>query len=217
MRIIFKPQDGLEEAGRKDIVAAKAEQEINLIELVWRDQIPLGMNLLLNDESGLLKAVDFPHGGPQARTVCEKRNLDPGVFKGATVIAVNGMRYQNDDDLFEALRDPSRPKTFQFELAETEDAERIRKFVEESQEANKSKRSKKKEKSKERSFKPRTVEFVDDRDLGIEFANAPDNFSLVVRKFLEGKKTRTRTRSSKKKKDALMAKRAELEWENDLR
>jgi hypothetical protein len=30
------------------------------------------------------------------------------------------------------------------------------------------------------------VEFVDDRDLGIEFANAQDNFGLVVRKFLEG-------------------------------
>lgn len=32
------------------------------IELVWRERLPLGMNLLMNDDSGFLKVVDFPRG-----------------------------------------------------------------------------------------------------------------------------------------------------------
>lgn len=173
----------LEEAGIEDIIAAKPQEKSNLIELVWRERLPLGMNLLLNDESGQLKVVDFPRGS-QARTVCEVRNLDPEGFKGATIVAVNGMKYQNDDDLFEALRDPGRPKTIQFELAETEDAERIRKFVEESENATKPKPVAKK--VEKRTFATRRVQFVDSTDLGIEFANSEDNFGLVVRKFLDG-------------------------------
>jgi hypothetical protein len=176
-------QEDLDEAGLEDIVAAAPVKESNFIELVWRDRIPLGMNLLLNDESGKLKVVDFPRGS-QARTVCEKKNLDSEVFKGAAIVAVNGIRYQNDDDLFDALRDPSRPKTVAFELAENEDAERIRKFVENSRGADKPKKAEKQE-LKERSFQTRKVQFVDDAELGIEFANASDNFGLIVRKFLE--------------------------------
>ena len=177
--------DDLEQATLQDIVEAEPEPESKWIELVWRERIPLGMNLLLNDESGQLKVVDFPRGS-QARTVCEKRNLDPEAFKGATVCAVNGIRYQNDDDLFEALRDPSRPKTISFELAETEEAERILKFVKESQEAENPPPPKTQPESKERVFETRTVQFEDDRDLGIEFANAADNYGLVVKRFLEG-------------------------------
>ena len=142
------------------------------------------MNLLLNDKSGLLKVVDFPRGS-QARTVCEKRNMDPEGFKGATIVAVNGTRYTNEDDLFDALRDPSRPKTVLFELADTEEAERIRRFVEESQSSDMSKKSQSHQNIK-RSFNTRTVVFEDEGDLGIEFANSPDNFGLVVRKFIDG-------------------------------
>lgn len=175
----------LEVATEKDIVEATPEPDSALIELVWREHLPLGMNLLLNDESGQLKIVDFPRGS-QARTVCEARNLDPDGFKGATIIAVNGIRYQNDDDLFEALRDPSRPKTIQFELAESEDAERIRKFVEASGKLpNKTKKPT--VSANDRDISVRKVEFIDDMDLGIEFANSPDNSGLVVRKFLESK------------------------------
>lgn len=173
----------LEEAGLEDIVAAKPVEKSNLIELVWRERLPLGMNLLLNDESGQLKVVDFPRGS-QARTVCEGRNLDPEGFKGATIVAVNGMRYQTDDDLFDALRDPGRPKTIQFELADTEDAERIRKFVEESDGTQKPKVPS--TPTGKRAFETRKVTFVDPTDLGIEFANSEDNYGLVVRKFLEG-------------------------------
>ena len=176
----------LEVATEKDIVEASPEPDSSLIELVWREQLPLGMNLLLNDESGQLKIVDFPRGS-QARTVCEARNLDPEGFKGATIIAVNGIRYQNDDDLFDALRDPSRPKTIQFELAESEDAERIRKFVEASGKLPGSKAKKPIVSANDRDISVRNIEFVDDMDLGIEFANSPDNSGLVVRKFLESK------------------------------
>eukprot|EP00980_Cylindrotheca_fusiformis_P001670 scaffold381_cov138-Cylindrotheca_fusiformis.AAC.6 len=172
----------LEIATLEDIVEAMPEEQINLIELVWRERLPLGMNLLLNDESGKLKVVDFPRGS-QARSVCEKRNIDPVVFKGSTIVAVNGIRYQNDDDLFEALKDPSRPKTIQFELAQSEDAERVRKFVETSQGASKEGRSG--TGMEERSFSTRAVEFTQPGDLGIEFANSFDNFGLVVRKFIQ--------------------------------
>jgi len=179
----------LEIATQKDIIEASPEPDNASIELVWRELLPLGMNLLLNDEGGQLKVVDFPRGS-QARTVCENRNLDPDNFKGATVVAVNGIRYQTENDVFEALRDPSRPKTIQFELAESEDAERIRKFVEESQALdNPNKNSTKKPTvlADERDISTRDVDFIDDVDLGIEFANAPDNAGLVVRKFLESK------------------------------
>ncbi|CAJ1927844.1 unnamed protein product [Cylindrotheca closterium] len=171
----------LEIATRDDIIEAIPEKETNLLELVWRERLPLGMNLLLNDESGKLKIVDFPRGS-QARSVCEKRNLDPNLFKGSTIVAVNGIRYQNDDDLFEALKDPSRPKTIQFELAESEDAERIKNFV------AKSKKDASAEEVDdgpvERNFSTRKVLFTELGDLGIEFANAPDNFGLVIRQLI---------------------------------
>lgn len=174
-------------ATEKHIVEASPEPDSALIELVWREHLPLGMNLLLNDESGQLKIVDFPRGS-QARTVCEDRNLDPNDLKGATIIAVNGIRYQTDEEVFDALRDPSRPKTIQFELAESEDAERIRKFVEESEALKDADKSLKPIFSAdERDISVRKVDFIDDMDLGIEFANSPDNSGLIVRKFLESK------------------------------
>ena len=175
----------LEIATKNSIVEGSDEADDSLIELVWREHLPLGMNLLLNDESGQLKVVDFPRGS-QARTVCEGRNLDPDGFKGSRIVAVNGIRYQNEEDLFESLRDPGRPKTIQFELAESDDAERIRKFVEESGALdNPNKDNKPTVSADVRDISVRNVEFVDDMDLGIEFANSPDNAGLVVRKFLE--------------------------------
>jgi len=173
--------DELEVATHDDIVDSIPETESNLIELVWRERLPLGMNLLLNDESGKLKIVDFPRGS-QARSVCEKRNLDPELFKGSTIVAVNGIRYQNDDDLFEALKDPSRPKTIQFELAESEDAERIQKFVAKSKKDALSDEAD--AEPVERNFTTRKIDFTEPGDLGIEFANSPDNFGLVVRQLI---------------------------------
>lgn len=179
--------DDLEVATNTDIVEATPEPDSGLIELIWRERLPLGMNLLLNDEGGRLKVVDFPRGS-QARTVCEYRNLNPDDFKGATVVAVNGIRYHSEDDLFEALKDPGRPKTIQFELAESEDAERIRKFVENSQDNRMlSKKIPSPSSTFKRDISTRDVDFVDAMDLGIEFANAIDDMGLVVRRFLESK------------------------------
>lgn len=153
------------------------------VELVWRERLPLGMNLLMNDESGYLKVVDFPRGS-QARLVCEKRGFDPDLFKGATLVAVNGFEYDDQDELFDALRDPVRPKTVEFELAESTDAERIRRFVE----GKDSKDSMEDEPSDEpeREFKLRDVIFDQPGELGIEFGNSLDNFGLIVRGFIEG-------------------------------
>ena len=176
----------LDVASQKDIVEASLEPTNGLLELVWRERLPLGMNLLLNDDGGKLKVVDFPRGS-QARTVCEDRNLDPEDFKGSTVVAVNGIRYHTEDDLFEALRDPGRPKTIQFELAESEDAERIRRFVEESQAPEMNTTKTHRVSAIKRDISIRDVDFTDDMDLGIEFASALDNMGLVVRKFLESK------------------------------
>ena len=63
----------------------------DLVELVWRDHVPLGMKLLMNDGSGDVKVVEFPRGG-QARRVAEFANLDPDSFKGATNCAVSGRK-----------------------------------------------------------------------------------------------------------------------------
>lgn len=62
------------------------------VELVWRDRVPLGINLLMNDDSGLIKVVEFPRGS-QARSVASRYELDPEIFKGAIVTTVNGSRY----------------------------------------------------------------------------------------------------------------------------
>jgi hypothetical protein len=162
----------------KEIVSS----ERTAVELVWRERLPLGMNLLMNDESGLLKVVDFPRGS-QARAVCEKRGLDPEIFKGSTIIGVNGAEYDDQDDLFDALKDPGRPKTVRFELADTEDAERIRRFVQgdDNQEENGTPSE-----DDERQFRLRDVELSDPGELGLEFSIASDSVGLVVRGFIEG-------------------------------
>ena len=160
-----------------DVVVDEVEKsDPSLFELVWRERLPLGMNLLMNDGSGQLKVVDFPRGS-QARLVAEKRNLHPDIFKGATVVAVNGTFFDEQDDLFDALRDPARPKTVQFRLAESADAERIRQFVEGDQEDED-------ETPMERTFELRS--FTAEGDIGIEFKPSPDKCGLLVSGFMEG-------------------------------
>lgn len=46
----------------------------DIIELVWREPVPLGMKLLMNDGSGEVKVVEFPRGG-QALRVAEAANV----------------------------------------------------------------------------------------------------------------------------------------------
>jgi hypothetical protein len=151
--------------------------KVSIVELVWRERLPLGMNLLMNDDSGILKVVDFPRGS-QARSVCEKRKFDPDAFKGASVVAVNGREYIDQEELFEALKDPGRPKTVGFRLAESAEAERLRKFLEGDMPVKKERR--------ERVFGLRKVVFEEPGQLGIGFAAAVDNSCLVVSNFVEG-------------------------------
>jgi hypothetical protein len=112
-----------------DVVTKRNTFNANEVELVWRERLPLGMNLLTNDDSGRLKVVDFPRGS-QARKVCTEKKIDADIFAGATVVAVNGSRFEEQADLLDALRDPSRPKSVHFALSNAEDAERVRSFVE---------------------------------------------------------------------------------------
>jgi hypothetical protein len=50
------------EADDDDIMEVPTAVDRTKIELVWRERLPLGMSLLMNDESGLLKVVEFPRG-----------------------------------------------------------------------------------------------------------------------------------------------------------
>lgn len=143
------------------------------------------MNLLLNDRTGLLKVVDLPRGS-QARVVCIEKNLDPSSFEGATIVAVNGSRYDSREDLYNALKDPSRPKSIMFRLAESEDAKRVKQFVEGSTPKAALLKSKANEESRQNSFMIRSATFTDEGELGIEFASAIDDFGLVVNQFLDG-------------------------------
>jgi len=178
--------DDLAEAGEDDIVKAQPVANESLVELVWRERLPLGMNLLMNDESGDLKVVDFPRGS-QARAVSEKRGQDPDLFKGATIVAVNGTSYEEQDELFEALKDPGRPKTVQFRLAESAESERVRKFVEGTEKAADDDDDEEEDQNLvARQFGERMVTFNDPGELGIIFEAALDNSGLVVNGFLEG-------------------------------
>ncbi|CAB9516018.1 expressed unknown protein [Seminavis robusta] len=187
--------DDLVEADHRVVTAADAEDNENTVELVWRERLPLGLNLLLNDESGQVKVVDLPRGS-QARKVCEARMLDPEVFKGATIVAVNGCRFFEPEEVYDALRDPIRPKTVLFELAESEEAERVQEFV---ADAMNEKERKIKEaatgttplkeqstngETTKRKFATHTYEITQPGHLGIEFGEAPDNFGLVVTGFV---------------------------------
>jgi hypothetical protein len=171
-------KDELVEADEDVIVSEVQSADIAFVELLWRERLPLGMNLLMNDDSGVLKVVDFPRGS-QARSVCEKRGFDPDAFKGASIVAVNGSHYEDQDEFFNALKDPGRPKTVRFRLAETEEAERLRKFLE-------GENAPIVVEDIPREFRFRKVHFKDAGELGIEFGSAVDNAGLVVSGFVEG-------------------------------
>jgi hypothetical protein len=159
-------------------VSEEQSDDCALIELVWRERLPLGMNLLMNDDSGVLKVVDFPRGS-QARIVCEKRGFDPDAFKGASVIAVNGSSFDDQEMLFDDLKDPGRPKTVLFRLADTVDAERLRKLLEGDTLSPP-------QSHLPREFAVRKVDFPHPGELGLEFAGLPDQSGLVVGGFTQG-------------------------------
>lgn len=169
------------------VTAAESTEDENLVELVWRQNLPLGMNLLLNDETGLLKVVDFPRGS-QARLVCTEKNFEPAAFDGATIVAVNGKWLDTREELYSALKDPGRPKAIMFRLAESEDAERVKHFVEASSPKGKRFASSSTRSSEhgQRIFDLRTATFTEDGEIGIQFASTIDDFGLVVNSFMAG-------------------------------
>lgn len=167
-------------------MASQPDEDEDLVELVWRENLPLGMNLLLNDDSGKLKIVDFPRGS-QARAVCADKEIDPEVFNGATIVAVNGSRFDFQEDLFDALKNPARPKSIMFELANPDDAARVKNFVEGTRgKKGKKKRESKIAESEPREFSTHDVVFKENAEIGIEFMPAFDDFGLAVKGFFEG-------------------------------
>ena len=166
-------------------MAGQPDEDEGLVELVWRKNLPLGMNLLMNDDSGRLKVVDFPRGS-QARTVCAEKEMEPDIFKGSTIVAVNGSRYEFQEDLFEALKNPARPKSILFELANPEDAERVKNFVEGSRSRTRKSTTRTSEEAKPRAFSANEVVFSDDKEIGLEFVTTLDDSGLAVKEFLEG-------------------------------
>jgi len=183
LRTASLSMDDLVEADKTDITSVTAQSRANEVELVWRERVALGMNLLLNDESGQLKVVDFPRGS-QARKVATGRGFDPDIFKGATIIAVNGMYHDDQDDLLDALTDPARPKSINFQLANVEDASRIEEWVGESNAASNATPTK--TEIKKVPMEVTTVSIAKEGDLGIQFSSSPDNFGLVVTGFNTG-------------------------------
>jgi len=145
------------------------------------------MNLLLNDNSGKLKVVDFPRGS-QARAVCTEKEIDPEVFNGSTIVAVNGTKYDYQEDLFEALKSSSRPKAILFQLANPEDAARVKSFVEGShtRSRNARKPSTDAQTRKPRQFSSRKIVINDNIRIGLEFSLTADMLALSVKRFVQG-------------------------------
>jgi hypothetical protein len=119
--------------------------------------------------------------------VCTEKKIDADIFAGATVVAVNGSRFEEQADLLDALRDPSRPKSVHFALSNAEDAERVRSFVEGDKsfggaDDNGALLDEDKE-SEECTVS--MVEIVEEGDIGVEFAPALDGCGLVVKSFFK--------------------------------
>lgn len=150
------------------------------VELVWRERLPLGLNILTNDESGYLKVIDLPRG-TQARKVAQDKKLDPDVFKGAMIVSVNGKRYAPDNqvDLFAALKDPTRPKSILFKLTSVDDAKRLNKRVEQPK-GNESNDNEQSTSVIEGESFFTTVHITNQGEIGLKLVSSPDNFALAV-------------------------------------
>lgn len=161
----------------------------DLVELVWRERVPLGLNLLTNDSSGLLKVIDLPRG-TQARQVAQGNQLDPDIFKGATIVAVNGRRYGPDSqvELFVALKDPARPKAILFKLSKSlSDLERIDRIIRRKDGATDTDAISDEAHNKVGGVSGlvATVKFVDEGSIGVRLTSH-DSFALAVKLFLRG-------------------------------
>ena len=177
MRTASLELDTLPKLAQHHVTKADVDEKQDELELVWRERLPLGLNILTNDESGYLKVIDLPRG-TQARQVAQAKQLDPDLFKGSTIVSVNGRRYgpEQQVDLFAALKDPARPKAILFKLASQNDLQKMEKMAEQRAKGN-SKAQKAGNNVKE------VVVRITDEELGLKFTSH-DNFALAVSAFL---------------------------------
>jgi len=178
MRTASLELDKLPKLKQHHVVKADVDDKQDELELVWRERLPLGLNILTNCESGYLKVIDLPRG-TQARKVAQEKQLDPDLFKGSTIVSVNGRRYGPDMqvDLFAALKDPARPKAILFKLASQNDLQQMEKMVQQKVNGSKGKSPKAANNVKE------VVVRITDEELGLKFTSH-DNFALSVSAFL---------------------------------
>ena len=181
--------DDLAEITDADVTSAAPNPEADHYDLIFYDQLPLGVNLLLNDKSGFIRVVDMPRGS-QARKVCEDINLDPDMFKGATMLAVNGtvFSFGEQNECMASLKDPGRPKTIRLKVAHSDnEAERIENYVQEAMPELKIRRQSQAFDALELAKAcpiVEEVEIVDDGQLGLRFSKSLDDIGLVVRELL---------------------------------
>jgi len=173
----------LPKLARHHVTEAESDPDEEMVELVWRERVPLGLNLLTNDSSGYLKVIDFPRG-TQARKVAQSKQLDPDLFKGATIERVNGRKYgpENQVELFSALKDPSRPKAILFQLASQEDLEKLESVVSRNKKTASPKKGASSDGNKSANLVT-TVDILEKGDIGLKFTSI-DNFALAVSDFL---------------------------------
>jgi len=175
--------EDLAEVTETDVTDATPDPSDLVYDLVFRDQVPLGINLLLNDESGFVRVVDFPRGS-QSRQVANSQGLDPDVFKSATIVSVNGTIAQkyHQNDVMAALKDPGRPKTIGLKVADdVAEAERVRTF------AMSSIGGDKKSVDNNNDLNPAMavttvvkIDITDQGALGIKFTRAIDDHGLAI-------------------------------------
>ncbi|KAL7542529.1 hypothetical protein ACHAXR_011895 [Thalassiosira sp. AJA248-18] len=185
MRTANLELDQLPKLARHHVTKAEFEDE-DEVELVWRERVPLGLNILTNDESGYLKIIDFPRG-TQARKVAQSKQLDPDMFRGSTIVSVNGRRYGPDlqVDLFAALKDPARPKAILFKLADTEGIKRIEEIVDQGKGKSRTKSGQKATGSENESTDLFTIIDIHEiGNIGLKFVASHHNFALAVSDFL---------------------------------
>jgi hypothetical protein len=86
----------------------------DFVELVFRKGI---MGIKLNKTHDVVLQVDGFQENREAVAICNECLLDPDIFKGASIVRVNGRPYQDKIGVYEALKSPKRPKSILFELA----------------------------------------------------------------------------------------------------
>jgi hypothetical protein len=181
----------LPELAAHHVTNVDADEPEDEVELVWRERVPLGLNILTNDKSGWLKVIDLPRG-TQARMVAQSKQLDPEIFNGSTIISVNGRRYGPESrvELFAALKDPARPKAILFKLASQNDIVQLEKMFKNTDASSATNDSSLNKNNELTTDLVTTVDIIDEGDIGLKL-RSHDNFALSVVRFSQDSNGRT--------------------------